>query len=781
MTQNETSTVFLDLASAASNVGYSVVADALGLAVRPLTLVYAASPVELPMVNSVLHGGLLYGLISSVSFGLLMVSFGALGCNCMFRAAGAAFAADGLAQLPILAWPPLTEHWSYPMSLTGLFATTVQLSVCLPFALFGDTSIYGCLCMPDLDERVRLLSFAIPLRFVAFMLVQRSAVAFWALYGTSLLLGLFVVTPRAVWKLMGQCVYNAGEAAVRACSVVYSTLVYLWPKIRELVRSIFQHPLLIGLYRALIVPVWERLSPWVLPVGVLGVVCSCSLSLVRGEHILRSGDPVVVLDGLTRLVGTASAAVSLFILTLHTVSQRCCTNRHAMPDPLSSSALTSFLDLWARAISFPWWLISVMWRPFWGYVSTILTPVCNLLLRLCSCACSSPIIVIPGVLLFNILLLSYLANILEAAAMLVSPVTAVLPTNSWRDLQAAIAGGGSPTDSMLAVVLIMAVQIGAYYTMASVLKSVRAIRSVRNTAHALSLEELNLMAGAMGDPRQCARCGFGPVDHSGCSNLQTHHMEIVVGGGGAQVSNECPRCSWFTGRLQDWPPWDGELQTAQGRAVFRQRVWGEVFLVTRASSKALLVPYLLLLLGSFLHLPPSLSAFLAFSYLVPWIAENWCLAESINNPRSFAARQRQTADLPAGVAVGGAADCGAARPDAVMLPPITQSQALQNILTSHPSCVFLEEGDVCSVCLEGFSGAAVGVVADSGKDSPMKELCLSRLQGLDPPIVALRCGHPLHVECAEAAVAAAGARHVRCPLCREPVTLSGDIGAAMFS
>ena len=42
-----------------------------------------------------------------------------------------------------------------------------------------------------------------------------------------------------------------------------------------------------------------------------------------------------------------------------------------------------------------------------------------------------------------------------------------------------------------------------------------------------------------------------------------------------------------------------------------------------------------------------------------------------------------------------------------------------------------------------------------------------KLRALEPPVVALRCGHPLHVDCAEAAVRAGGARHVRCPLCRE--------------
>lgn len=91
--------------------------------------------------------------------------------------------------------------------------------------------------------------------------------------------------------------------------------------------------------------------------------------------------------------------------------------------------------------------------------------------------------------------------------------------------------------------------------------------------------------------------------------------------------------------------------------------------------------------------------------------------------------------------------------------------------------VYLKKGDSCSVCLDTFPDSAADVAA-SGK--PIAEICEELLREF-PPIVVLRCGHPLHVECAEAAVAAGGARHVRCPLCREPVTLAGETSARMFS
>ena len=79
------------------------------------------------------------------------------------------------------------------------------------------------------------------------------------------------------------------------------------------------------------------------------------------------------------------------------------------------------------------------------------------------------------------------------------------------------------------------------------------------TEATLSAEELGAIAGTMSDPRQCGRCGFGPVDHSGCDSLSSHHGEVAVarGNGANLVSNACPRCGWFVPSLRTWPAWDG--------------------------------------------------------------------------------------------------------------------------------------------------------------------------------------------------------------------------------
>lgn len=73
--------------------------------------------------------------------------------------------------------------------------------------------------------------------------------------------------------------------------------------------------------------------------------------------------------------------------------------------------------------------------------------------------------------------------------------------------------------------------------------------------------EAQLQRQYLGRAFQCAQCSFGPIDHFACGDLEAHHGEDV---GGAIINNACPRCSWFSEDLSDWPKWDGKVpQEAQ--------------------------------------------------------------------------------------------------------------------------------------------------------------------------------------------------------------------------
>lgn len=80
----------------------------------------------------------------------------------------------------------------------------------------------------------------------------------------------------------------------------------------------------------------------------------------------------------------------------------------------------------------------------------------------------------------------------------------------------------------------------------------------------------------LGSAYQCGSCGFGPVDHGGCSDLFAHHGEVDLVGGVA--SNACPSCGWFSNDLDDWDQWDGtvpdtliEERTTQAGVFFTEK------------------------------------------------------------------------------------------------------------------------------------------------------------------------------------------------------------------
>jgi len=60
----------------------------------------------------------------------------------------------------------------------------------------------------------------------------------------------------------------------------------------------------------------------------------------------------------------------------------------------------------------------------------------------------------------------------------------------------------------------------------------------------------------------CKRCKHGPVEHSKCSALMTHHVESR--GWGSRVNNRCPKCGWLANSIAEWPAWDGVFRGDTG-------------------------------------------------------------------------------------------------------------------------------------------------------------------------------------------------------------------------
>lgn len=63
------------------------------------------------------------------------------------------------------------------------------------------------------------------------------------------------------------------------------------------------------------------------------------------------------------------------------------------------------------------------------------------------------------------------------------------------------------------------------------------------------------MTSLFPNARQCARCGFGPVELAGCADLASHHGQ-VMSGSSVPIDNACRRCGWFSPHIRQWPKWE---------------------------------------------------------------------------------------------------------------------------------------------------------------------------------------------------------------------------------
>lgn len=55
---------------------------------------------------------------------------------------------------------------------------------------------------------------------------------------------------------------------------------------------------------------------------------------------------------------------------------------------------------------------------------------------------------------------------------------------------------------------------------------------------------------------QCPKCSFGPILHTNCENLRSHHGES---NSKSVVNNSCPNCNFLGGNINEWKKWDGKM------------------------------------------------------------------------------------------------------------------------------------------------------------------------------------------------------------------------------
>mmetsp|Transcript_32561 Transcript_32561/g.59513 ORF Transcript_32561/g.59513 Transcript_32561/m.59513 type:complete len:786 (+) Transcript_32561:78-2435(+) len=781
---------FVDTVSTAANVGYSLVVDLLGMAPRPLVFLNAVNPEQFRSLAMFRDGGIFIGAIGTLSIVATGASVGVILGGCggegplrgLSFISGLGYLADALSQLPRIVLledgtKALLEHEVglaapvYPASRTGLITLLLQLPAAVSMVV--QNPVYPP--MPHYG----LLGLGLSLRYMSVNLAAAGGAGSRLLYAAAIPAFALSITPRQFYEVAGRAAQYVGKKAWSAFQVVYAAVQYAWPRVRDIIVSIAEHPACVTVYRRLVLPVWLRTTPWLLPAATAAISYSCAraVRIAAADGSLMTGDASKLLVGQV-FVGSA-AAVSSAILLGHGLDV---TFMQQRADPLKRRTLYNGLVMLSCTVSLPWRIAQAGALLFFEHV---LRHVGMCIVNVLSAAVQAPILTIPAVIIGNIVLMQTYAQggfqWLRTLEHHFGSVGALLAAGIQQMQK------GSMSDSTFAVVCMAISQIGAFATVRAVLLQVPQEDDLRGSTLAFAVMEE--VASTLRDPRQCARCHFGPVDFSGCTNLRSHHGEVNADG--SRVNNACPRCQWFSASREDWPRWDAHLHTRRGRAILRQRAWADIAMILRAASKALVVPFSLLRLSSACGMAPSVSAFFALSYLLPWAVQNWKLAMVVFTEQELASTMKRLYEERGEEQEQGPvvnveedeeddADCGARRNE-VLLPGVTMSEALVNMTTASPDRIFLREGEGCSVCLCDWPKAAVQIASDGGGEEAS-----TALRALVPPIVALRCGHPLHLECAQAALeaasrAAGGQHHVRCPLCREPVTLTGAAAARLFS
>eukprot|EP00927_Polykrikos_kofoidii_P078645 TRINITY_DN75452_c0_g1_i1.p1 TRINITY_DN75452_c0_g1~~TRINITY_DN75452_c0_g1_i1.p1 ORF type:complete len:785 (+),score=77.67 TRINITY_DN75452_c0_g1_i1:200-2554(+) len=780
----------LKQASTMAHLGYLGLVDMLSVATRPM--VFLGTMGVFPATAETLrNGGVLVGLVGTISVMLLAFSISVLGKKLAMVVAllpASLYLADAGMQVQRMLL--LDAGHVYPVCNTGI-AAPFQLAASI-FALGGFTiDLLGIKqrrlrnlidnYLGNQTARYGFLSAGLILRYISMEVPAAASSSRW-LYVLGLVSFAFGVTPKILWDAMGRGVAHVGRGLSAAFAVVYLMLSTVLPKIYDAIWACLMSPPLLGLYAYVVEPLWCRLAGAPLPIATSLVALSCANA--ARQHLAAGWSPLNFSRAAGLIFVGSAAAMSSLVLGFDSAGRLLGLDRL---NPLRFAPVAKGISGCAYLITVPWFVFRAVCKLLWKVLGPVLEKVffpclrlvCEALHACVHLAFKAPLLSVPCVLIVNFFLLTKVfAKDSPFARMLESCFSPVVSAAAWtfqrflgiKDLNLS----SDSDDVTFALVLLASIQVASFLAVHGHIQMACASQHA-STGTTLSIEDLNGLAEGMRDPRCCGCCGFGPIDHSGCNSLTSHHGEVRVRGG--RTDNSCPRCGWFVRSLQDWPSWSSRSDA--GHVVVQSRVWSDVVLILRSSSKALVIPYFLIRLGAALEWNPSLSAYLALSYLLPWVYMNVGAYNQLQQRTPvFIQRQPRASDSRfterGGARPSDDADCGASTP--LRGPAISETEALRNLRAACPNRVFLWSGDACSVCLEDFPAEAAAVA----ERLTGAELAVA-LQDQTPPIIGLRCGHTLHTECAEAAVRSADGGQARCPLCREPVTMAGAAAARLFT
>ena len=489
--------------------------------------------------------------------------------------------------------------------------------------------------------------------------------------------------------------------------------------------------------------VFQIVSPWVVPLLSLVLVTSLARSaLTNINTAVTTQSPAALVPAMVETLTALPALGATLVLLVHAPVR---TFRRFALDALSSPRLIRALATCVRLLSLTF---------LFSWTRAGLRCMMTLMTRCCDCINRHDGSLLQFYLRFGAVLCAS-AIVFGLLSGVADGVPALLATLS---------------DSIIVTAIGLPVFIIA----------VRSAQRLLGTA-VLMMGAPSFAAGiaeGITNPRMCPRCLFGPVDHTGCSALRTHHGERR---GRGTVSNACPRCHWLGRDLREWARWPENGPDPAAVTAARQARWGEAVVISRAVLKAVITVQLLLRFAGVY------GPIIALVYFGGWLRETHNIRVSLRravvhvaaagdlaNRRRQRRRHRRRRRTNDG---DNPPDCGRRRETAAA--EVTLRPAI-------PERIFYGAGAVCVVCLETFPPLCNIVDAPAALDSSESmyaggdRVCLLlRQNGMH----AMRCGHVLHVPCFEGLVSATAERfrHVLCPVCREPVTRGGALASRLFS